>query len=453
MNKTDLNLFNELTKELIEDEKNHPVVSPISINDVFDKLNLELDIDPCNEQAFTQALRSLVMNTPRTATKKFFNQLFGGRNSKSTLGELLSVILNNSMYTYKVGGPMIAIEQVIIKSIIKLAGYNEEAHGTISTGGSMANYMALIMARDHHDKEIKLNGVKNNLTIYTSDQSHYSINKNASFAGIGRSNVRYIKTNDAGEMRVDELEKQILSDIDKGYQPVFINATIGTTVLGAIDSLEEISDIGSRFKIWVHADAAFYGSMLFSEKYRDLLKGLHLTDSFCMNAHKLLSTPISCSLIFTKHKSCLYYSFISEANYLFQGESDDWNPGKISFQCGRRNDALKLWTLWKSVGTSGLGEMIDQEFYLADLAREYIRSNDNYTLHNFDNALTICFNYKNIPAEQLCEKLYEDAQIMVGYGQFKDVRFIRLVSVNSSNQKEDVLEFFERLEACADKYF
>ena len=122
-----------------------------------------------------------MIKTPKTATNRFFNQLWGGRNSKAILGDLLAVMLNTSMYTYKVSGVQIGIEKEIISQICKLIGYSNDFGGTFPTGGSMGNFMALVMARDKKDLTIRNQGLKKRMIAYTSEESHYSNVKNASF--------------------------------------------------------------------------------------------------------------------------------------------------------------------------------------------------------------------------------------------------------------------------------
>ena len=112
---------------------------------------------------------------------------------------------------------------------------------------------------------------------------------------------------------------------------------------------------------------------------------------------------------------------------------------------------LKFWTLWKSVGTNGLAEIVDQQFLLAEVAREYIKSHSDYTLYSFDDSISVCFNYKNIPAQQLCTALYEHAELMVGYGTFQENEFVRLVTINAGNSKKDILNFCELMERCVEK--
>ena len=449
--KQDLKLFQELCDVLLQGEQQNPVAKPIASNVLFETLDLSLEELPTPDEDFKILLTNIIKSTPKTASKKFFNQLFGGRMSKAALGDLLAVMLNNSMYTYKVAGPQVGIEKEIIKNICKLAGYPSHSNGTLAPGGSMTNMMAMLMARDAKRPHIREQGSHEKLIVYTSESSHYSISKNAALAGIGRDQVRLVNTNEKGEMIAEHLEKIIEEDLSKGHIPFFVNATAGTTVLGAFDNLNLLSPICKIYNLWLHVDGAYCGGVIFSKRYKHLVNGIEHSDSFSINAHKMLGTPLSCSVIITKHPEQLHHSFSNEADYLYQTDSDDFNLGKTSLQCGRRNDALKFWTLWKSIGKKGLETMVDKQFELAETARNYILKNPNYTLESFDDSISVCFNYKDIPAKELCTGLYEDAQLMVGFGSFRNKEFVRMVTINSILDTEDVFGFFKTLESYVEK--
>ena len=273
--------------------------------------------------------------------------------------------------------------------------------------------------------------------------------KNASFAGVGTQQIRSIQTDEFGKMIPAEFEKQVQQDMADGFLPFFVNITAGTTVLGAFDEIESLDAIAKKYKIWSHVDGAYCGAVLFSEKYKHLIKGVENVDSFSFNAHKMLNTPLSSSIIVTKNRYNLHHSFACDANYLYQTDGDDFNLGKTSLQCGRRNDALKYWCLWKSIGTRGLAKMVNHQFALAETARNYIKENDDYTLYSYDDSISICFNYKDIDPKVLCNLLYEEAKLMVGYGHFDGVDFIRLVTINSNNTDEEIKNFFKVLEKFA----
>lgn len=451
--KNTLEFFNKLALSLINDEEINTVAEHIPSDDLFERLDLSLNDEAIDREAFKKLIKDLVFATPRTASKGFFNQLFGGRNEHAILGELLSVVLNNSMYTYKAAGPMVGVEMVIINELKKMLDWGDQAGGTLAAGGSMTNLMALIMARDAADKEIRFSGMKGNLVAYTSDSSHYSVPKNAAFAGVGRDQVRFIPTDERGRMLTTALEEQLLKDKADGFIPFLINSTAGTTVLGAFDPFEQISDIAQKYGIWHHSDGAYCGSILFSRKYKHYLKGVERADSFSLNAHKMLGTPLSCSIILVKDQQHLYDSFSQDASYLYQTDHDEFNLGKISLQCGRRNDALKFWTLWKQIGTIGLEKMVDHQFDLADAARDYIKKHADYTLYSFEDSVSVCFNYKDISARDICTKMYEFSELMVGYGSFRDQEFIRLVTINAGNEVDDIINVFKKIEAFVSKHF
>jgi sulfinoalanine decarboxylase/sulfinoalanine decarboxylase/aspartate 1-decarboxylase len=351
------------------------------------------------------------------------------------------------MYTYKAAGPQVGVEKVIISKVCEMIGWSDNGGGTFAAGGSMTNFMGMLMARDASKSSIKTKGFQQEkLTVYTSLESHYSVQKNAAFAGIGRDNVRFVPIDDRGKIDTHALNNMIETDKKNGYTPSLINLTAGTTVLGAFDPIPAVSEICEAHAIWLHVDGAYCGSVLFSSKYKHLIKGIEKVDSFSFNAHKMLATPLSCSLLLVKDEKQLYDSFSNEADYLYQTDHDEFNLGKSSLQCGRRNDALKFWTLWKSIGTKGLEAIVDRQFELADYAREYIRANNDYTLYSYDESVSVCFNYKNIPTRLLCTQLYEKSKLLVGYGSFKQDEFVRLVTVNAQNSTEDILKFFKVLE-------
>ncbi|MEP0264984.1 pyridoxal-dependent decarboxylase [Dokdonia sp.] len=447
----DLALFNELVEALINEEEKNPVAERIEASTLYDAIDLSLNESPMIDDAFKTVLQNVLISTPKTATNLFFNQLFGGRQGKAVIGDLLAVLLNNSMYTYKVAGPQVGIEQEIIRQSCDLVGYGPQSNGTFPTGGSMSNYMALVMGRDAKDPSCRLNGMSKPMVIYTSKESHYSNAKNASFAGIGRKNIRYIQADSKGRMIPEKLEEQVLDDISNGFIPTYVNATAGTTVLGAFDPIDKIADITEKYAMWLHVDGAYCGSVIFSDTYKHLIKGVERSNSFSYNAHKMLGTPLTCSIILVNDKKQLHDSFSNDADYLYQTDGDDFNLGKTSFQCGRRNDALKFWTLWKSVGTTGLKEIVDQQFELANVALDYVRAHPDYTLYSFDDSISICFNYKDIDPTTLCTALYEHQITVVGFGSFNEDTFIRLVTINANNEKQDILNFFKVLEEFVEK--
>jgi sulfinoalanine decarboxylase/sulfinoalanine decarboxylase/aspartate 1-decarboxylase len=442
----DLKIFNELIEEFLKEEINNPISDVILPTDIESKLDLSLNDKGMITSEFKSTLNKLILGTPKSSSNLFFNQLFGGRHSKAVLGDLIAVFLNTSMATYKIAGPQVGVEKEILKKVCQLIGYNGNSGGTFPTGGSMSNFMSLIMARDRVDSSIKDKGINQKLIAYSSENSHYSMAKNASFSGIGKENVRYIQSNKKGKMDVSAFKKQVEEDLENGFLPFYVNATAGTTVLCAFDNVAELAQICKQYNIWLHLDGAFGGSVIFSTMHKHLVNGISETDSFCFNAHKTLGAPLSASVLVVKNKEDLYNSFNNDASYLYQTDDKEFNLGHTSFECGRRNNALKLWTMWKAIGTIGLADIIEHEFRLADFARKYVSNHPDYSLCSFEDSLSVCFNYKDLDPVDLCTKLYEKNKLMVGFGIFHNSTFIRLVTINAENSEQDILKFFKILE-------
>ena len=449
--KEDLAFFNELIAIFLDDEKQNPVTEYIDPAQLRKVVDIKLAEEGIGDDELKSSLKNLLLKSTKSSSKLFFNQLFGGRNSKAVLGDLLAVMLNNSMATYKIAGPQVFVEKEVLSQVYNLIGYNNNAGGTFPTGGSMSNFMSLIMARDKADLEVKKKGVSQKLVAYTSENGHYSIFKNASFSGLGKENIRQIKSDKYGRINILDFEKQIRVDLDKGFTPFYLNATAGTTVLCAFDDVRQLALICKKNNIWLHLDGAFGGAVIFSQKYKHLVDGVNLTDSFCFNAHKILGAPLSTSILAVKDKENLYNSFSNAANYLYQTHNNEFNLGQTSFECGRRNNALKLWTMWKALGTNGIANIVEHQFELAHVARNYVNSNKAYKLYSFEDSLSVCFNYKDFDSEDLCTKLYESNTLMIGFGHFSAKKFIRLVIVNSENSQNDIIDFFKVLEKFAEE--
>ena len=130
---------------------------------------------------------------------------------------------------------------------------------------------------------------------------------------------------------VQTVVNQIKSDLQEGLIPFYINATSGTTVLCAFDNIEDISKVSKKYDVWLHVDGAFGGSVLFSNKYFHLLKGVENSDSFCFNAHKTLGVPLSTSVLVVNEGSALEKSFSNKASYLYQTHDNNYNLGQTSF--------------------------------------------------------------------------------------------------------------------------
>lgn len=436
----------KIAERFIKQEEKQAVLPYQSPEDLAQKLDITIQNNSLEKTLFFQILQEIALATPSTASKGFFNQLYGGRSMPALSGDILSSLMNNSMYTFKVAGLQVLIEKEVIRAMCEKIGFTS-SEGTIVAGGSTANLTAMLLARNEQDKSIRNEGLQNQkLIAYTSEESHYSIRKNAGILGLGRNQVKTIPTLENGKMNTQALEKQILEDIENGLLPFFINSTAGTTVLGAFDPFEEIAEIAQKYDCWFHIDGAFGGSVLLSEKYKQLIKGSEKADSFTWNAHKMMNIPLTASGILCKEKGVLRRNLSENADYLFQGEYD-YNPGEESLQCGRRNDGLKIWSAWKYYGHEGYEQRINKVYELAQYAVRKVKENAKLSLLQEPECTTVCFEILGKNAQEVCDALNQKGILKVGYGTRKEKTFVRVVFVNPDLDFEDVDAFFEKLES------
>ncbi len=383
-------------------------------------------------------LTKIMTGTPSSASPRFLNQLFGGRDPVATLAEMLTPITNTSMYTFKVAGPQVLVEREVLRRMADKAGY-ENGEGIFTPGGSLANLTAMMVARNEGIPGLREKGANGSrLTVYTSAAGHYSIRKNAGILGIGRANVRMVTTDGAGRMIVQELARIIRDDRAGGAVPVMINATAGTTVLGAFDPLREMAAVAREQGIWLHVDGALGGTVLLNREHRHLLDGIELSDSFTWDAHKMMGVPLSCSVVLMRRRDLLLRNYSEAADYLFQADSDHLNPGTSSLQCGRRNDALKLWAAWMHHGDEGYDARIGRMFELAQYAARRIEADPALSLTLPPPSVNVCFEVAGRSSAAICGGLDDESRLKIGHGIVEGRCAIRLVTVNPDLKEEDI---------------
>lgn len=413
-------------------------------------LPLELEGRGLSLEEVTEDLRRLLTATPRTAGPLFFNQLFGGRDPAAVLVEMLSPLVNSSMYTYKVAGPQILIEREVIGQMLSKVGF-ESGEGMFTPGGSLSNFTAMLLARNNAIGDAREHGLDDRrLTIYTSQDSHYSITKNAGMLGIGRRNVRKVDVDAEGRMKVSALRHMITEDLAAGAVPVCIVATAGTTVLGAFDPIEAMAEVAEENGIWFHVDGALGATLLLSSEHRHLLSGSDRADSVAWNPHKMMGVPLTCSVVLLRQEGRLAESLDETAEYLFQGAGDALNPGRRSIQCGRRNNALKLWAAWRLHGEEGWERRIARQFELADHAVSIIETEPRLRLVRPPQSINVCFEIDGASAPPVCTWLERERGIRIGHAPVDGTPVIRLVCVNPDLRKSDLDALFSAILEAAD---
>lgn len=305
----------------------------------------------------------------------FFAYFAISGSAPGILAEFLTAALNVNGMLWRTSPAATELEQLTLDWLRQLLGLEAGWFGIITDTASISTMLALAAAREARSElAIRERGMAGRpdlpvLRVYTSEQSHSSVDKAAITLGFGHENVVHVPVDADWRMRPDALADAILADRARGYLPLAVVATVGTTSTSSVDPVPAIADICQRERVWLHVDGAYGGMAAIVPELRDRLAGVERADSLVVNPHKWLFTPVDCSAFYTRRPDVLRRAFALVPEYLVTNTPDEAvNYMDYGVQLGRRFRALKLWTIIRVFGASGLAERVRHH---CELAREF----------------------------------------------------------------------------------
>lgn len=288
----------------------------------------------------------------------------GGGIYYSALGDFLADITNRYAGVFFASPGAVRMENMLIAWFAEILGYPKNAAGNLTSGGSIANLIAIVTARDAKGTNSKK---ITESVIYTSNQAHHSVQKAIRIAGLGECVLRYVKQDAAYRIISGELEKQIEEDKKNGLTPFMIIASAGTTDVGAIDPLDEIGDIAQRHQLWFHVDAAYGGFFILTTEGKKKLKGIEKSDSITIDPHKGLFLPYGLGSVLIKDAGKMKDSHSYLANYMQDTLSsvDELSPADLSPELSKHFRGLRLWLPLKLHGTKPFIACLEEKLLLA----------------------------------------------------------------------------------------
>ena len=291
----------------------------------------------------------------------------------SIAGETLAQWLNQGIDVWLSGMAAPLVEEEVVRWLCDLAGFGEGSWGILTSGGVMANVMALTVCRDVHltrllgreapPRSARLEGAR----IYASDQTHFSIERGLDLLGFPGDTLRIIASDDAFRLRADAVATAIAEDRATGCTPLAICAVAGSTNTGSIDDVPALADLAEREGLWLHVDAAYGAAARVSRREGRKLTGLERADSLTVDPHKWLFQPYDIGGLLVKQREDLLRTFHREPEYysVWGPEERPLHWYQYSLEGTRRFRALKLWLSWKHLGSEGFARLIEQNVDLA----------------------------------------------------------------------------------------
>lgn len=357
------------------------------------------------------------------------------------LGEMLTAALNANGMVWKSCPAVVELEQVALGWLREWMGLPENFTGFIYDTASVSSMHAIAAAREMADPDARIRGSRGDLVLYTSEQSHSSIEKGAIAIGIGQENVRKIQTDDQFRMDVGALRSAVESDLAAGKRPFCVVATSGTTSTTSVDPIPLIADVAERHRLWLHVDAAYAGPAAILRDFRWLLEGAARAHSIVTNPHKWLFTPIDISALYTSRPEILQRAFSLVPEYL-KTASDPKAVNLMDYgvPLGRRFRALKLWFVLRYFGRAGLSRIIRQHIQWAQDLAALIESDADYEIVAPHPLSVVCFRFRGSDTDnkRILESVNETGEAFLSHTVLNGRYVIRLAIGNIGTTWEDV---------------
>ena len=443
----------QIIRELYEEKLDRhvfPGKTPGEIQEIFDEPLPEngLEISELLNKVEEDVIGSATMNVG----PHYYGYITGGGNQVAILAEMISAALNQNNLKWHSSPVSTELEKLVIKWVSQFIGYSEKAAGAILDGGSTANFNCLAVARKNMAPDnLSSDGMygQKPMTIYVSEEGHSSFDKAVDVLGIGLNNLRKIPVDDQFQIRPDLLREQIQKDRKAGLHPICVIGIAGTTNTGAVDNLQELSDIAKEEKMWYHVDAAYGGPAAKLPSVRHLFGGIEEADSVVVNPHKWLYVPFEAACILVKEPEKLRRTFSLIPDYLRSNEDEGERTDLMEYQLPLTKSfkSLKVWMTLKAFGANRLRDTIQGDIENAQYLRSLIEKSNDFEMLAPVPLSIACFRFA--PAElsedevdelnrKLAHAIEQDGRIFLTATKIKGKTALRTCFINPRTTRKDV---------------
>ncbi|HET7181067.1 MAG TPA: pyridoxal-dependent decarboxylase [Candidatus Limnocylindrales bacterium] len=331
----------------------------------------------------------------------------------SVAGEVLAQVAQQGIDIWHAGPIGAFVEEEVLRWLCDLVGYGEGSFGILTSGGVMANFIAMALVRDVHLPRLRedvapprgraLEGVR----VYTSDQTHFSIGRALDELGFPPETLVVVPADERFRLHGAPVAEAVVRDRDAGLLPIAIAAVSGSTNTGSVDLTGELADVAAREGLWLHVDAAYGAGARLSARDASRVPDLERAHSVTVDPHKWLFQGYDIGGLMVRRRGDLEIAFGGRKPEYYRaghvpdardhGDDGELNFWRLGFEGTRRWRALKLWLSWKHVGTEGFGRLIEANDDLAAHLAARIDASDDFEAVPAEPELSVvCF--RHLPA-------------------------------------------------------
>lgn len=383
--------------------RDRPVVVPTTSRGLRGQLDEPLPRDGAVFESILDELDDKIVHFSRhNAHPRMFGYVASPGTPITAIGSAVESALNVNVTAWRSAPAAAEIERVTINWLKDMLGFPAEGIGLFTSGGSMANFAALAAARSAKSPvnvvREGLASVGKPMSVYVSEEAHFSVSKAAGMLGLGESNVRHVKTDHLFHLDLADLDRLVAQDRADGRLPFCVVANAGTTATGAIDPIAEIAAFARRNNLWLHVDAAYGGPSALVPSIRPLFAGMEQADSVALDPHKWLYQPMGCGCVLYRDPAAARAAFSHGAEYTRTiGLQDDeafafWDYGP---ELSRPFRALNVWLLLKYAGIRRIAEAVERNIACARRFERLVKQSVDFEMLAPVELSIFCFRYKN----------------------------------------------------------
>jgi len=444
--------------EHIEEKPVFPNVEPRVLNELFAE-GLPQDPSPA-ETVLKELEEKLLPYCTHVGHPGYMGLITPSPSPVGVIADFICSALNQNLGVYTIGPAAVAMERRTVRWLTDLVGYGAEAGGNLTSGGMMANFIGMKLARDWASQDqIQQEGVRERWAVYASDQRHVSVDKAVDAVGLGRAALSALPTDAEFRVRIDAVESAIAEDRQRGIRPMCIVGIFGTTNTGAIDAVRQLRTIADREGMWLHVDAAYGGGMLLSHESPMRNRGLELADSVTIDPHKWFYAPLDAGAVLVKDARRLTASFGLQPSYLtdeFDRAGERYQYYVHGFEQSRRFRGLKVWMSFKRYGARQIGEWVDGNVRQAKHLYSLVEKHPDFEAASAPPMSAICIRYRGANLEEadskelhaeVARRVEQSGKFWFSTTELKGKTWFRINPVNFRTRTEhmdQVLAFLEQ---------
>ncbi len=456
----DWDALRKLGRQMMDETLTHlegieekPVWQPIS-QESKDFFSGSVPKEPQGEEQAYQDFKEQILSNPMgNIHPRFWGWVMGNGIPYAAMTDFLSSAINPNMG----GGEHIPnyVERQVVEWCKEMLGFPMASSGVLTSGGSMANFTGLAVARNvmagFNVRDEGVAASPHPMTVYASVETHSSNYKAVEQLGLGKNQMRFIPVTEENVIDIELLEEKLREDKENGFKPICIIANAGTTNTGAIDDLNAIADICEREKIWFHVDGAFGALVAITEKYKHLVDGMERADSLAFDLHKWMYMPFEAACILIRDFDHHMDTFTVSPDYLshmprgLAGGEHAWY-GDMGLQLTRGFKALKIWMSIKAYGLDHFARQIEQDIDNAKYLAEKVIKDSNFEILDNIPLNIVCFRYVNsaLAESELDEfnreilmRIHERGLAVPSYTMLKGKFALRVSNTNHRSKRSD----------------